>query len=94
MLQVVTGRRYLRGFIGNPSVESAWLDEKVRSWLYLVETIAGVEYGHLQAAYAGLQKYLQQEWDFSSASPWEQVTPAVQWRTPSGAPSSQASSRS
>ena len=63
-IRVVTGHRYLGGFIGNAAAEREWLKEKVQGWTELVSVLAGVAHKHPQSAYAGLQKSLQQEWDF------------------------------
>ena len=40
------------------------MGEKVEGWQDSVATLAGVAHWHLQTAYAGLQKSLQQEWVF------------------------------
>ena len=40
------------------------MGEKVEGWQDSVATLAGVAHWHLQTAYAGLQKSLQQEWAF------------------------------
>ena len=61
---MVTGYRYLGGFIGDTEAEREWLKEKVQGWKELVSVLAGVAQKHPQSAYAGLQKSLQQEWDF------------------------------
>ena len=47
-----------------------WLAENIKGWTESVEILAGVSCKHLQSSYAGLQKLLQQEWEF------------VQWVTP------------
>ena len=44
--------------------------ENIKGWTESVEILAGVSCKHLQSSYAGLQKLLQQEWEF------------VQWVTP------------
>ena len=59
-LKLVTGSRYLRGFIGEGEAEKSWLEGKVAGWVESVETIARVSCKHPQSAYAGLQKSLQQ----------------------------------
>ena len=41
-----------------------WLREKVCNWAGGVKTMSGVAHNHPQAAYAGLQKSLKQEWVF------------------------------
>ena len=63
-IRVVTGHRYLGGFIGNGAAERECLKEIVQGWTESVSVLAGVAQKHPQSAYAGLQKSLQQEWDF------------------------------
>ena len=69
---MVTGHRYLGGFIGDADAERGWLWDKIRGWTESVKLLAGVAHKHPQSAYAGLQKSLQQEWDF-----FQRVTPGV-----------------
>ena len=71
-IRVVTGHRYLGGFLGDVSLEKEWLATKVEGWTASIATLAGVALKHLQSAYAGLQKSLQQEWDFL-----QRLTPGV-----------------
>ena len=71
-IRVVAGHRYLGGFIGEAAAEQEWLKEKVQGWTESVSVLAGVTHKHLQSAYAGLQKSLQQEWAFV-----QRVTPGV-----------------
>ena len=40
------------------------MSDKVTGWAESVETLARVSCKHLQSAYAGLQKSLEQEWAF------------------------------
>ena len=61
-IQIVTGGRYLGGFVGSKAYWDRWLGEKVEVWRDSVSTLAGVVRRHPQTTYAGLQKYLQQEW--------------------------------
>ena len=61
-IQVVTGRIYLGGFVGERAMEVRWIQQKVEGWAESVRTLAGVALKHLQSAYAGLQKLLQQDW--------------------------------
>ena len=63
-IKVVKGHRYLLGFIGYSEAEKMWLAGKVTGLTELVETLTGVSRKHLQSAYTGLQKSLQQEWAF------------------------------
>ena len=53
---VVTGRRYLVGFIGYQDAETMWLDEKVQGWAELVIKLSGVDRKHPQTAYSDIQK--------------------------------------
>ena len=62
--QVVTGNRYLGGFVGERAAEVRSIQEKVEGWAEFVRSLAGVARKHPQSAYAGLQKSLQQEWAF------------------------------
>ena len=71
-IQVVTGSRYLGGFVGEQETEGQWLKTKVEGWAESVRTWAGVACKHLQSEYAGLQKSLQQEWAFV-----QRITPGI-----------------
>ena len=69
---MVTGDYYLGGFIGDADAKRDWLTGNIWWWSESVKLLAGVTYKHPQSAYAGLQKSLQQEWDFV-----QRVTPGV-----------------
>ena len=69
---MVTGHWYLGGFLGDVLAEKEWLGNKIQGWKDSVAILAGVALKHPQSAYAGLQKSLQQEWDFV-----QRVTPGV-----------------
>ena len=71
-IKVVTGHRYLEGYIGDKETEWRWLAEKIKGWTESVGILAGVSRKHLQSAYAGLQKSHQQEWAFV-----QRVTPGI-----------------
>ena len=71
-IKVVMGNRYLGGFVGESETEKRWLTRKVMGWADYVETLVGVSRKHLQSTYAGLQKSLQQEWEFM-----QRVTPGI-----------------
>ena len=58
---VVTGHRYLGGFLGDTAAEREWLEKKVQGWKESVAILAGVALKHPQSAYTGLQNSLQQE---------------------------------
>ena len=63
-IKIVTGSRYPGGFVSNRETKDIRLEEKVQGMTELVKTLSGVARKHLQSAYAGLQKSLQQEWAF------------------------------
>ena len=71
-LQVVTGSRYLGGFIGDGAAEKIWMAGKVEGRVESVGTLVGVSRKHPQSAYSGLKKSLQQQWEFL-----QQVTPGI-----------------
>ena len=66
------GSRYLGGFVGERETESQWVRTKLEGWAESVRTLSRVARKHLQSAYAGLQKSLQQEWAFV-----QRVTPGI-----------------
>ena len=59
---MVTGHRYLGGFLGDVSAEREGLGKKIDGWTESVAILAGVALKHLQSAYAGVKYSLQQEW--------------------------------
>ena len=61
-VKLVTGSRYLGGFIGDRESETTWLDEKLQEWIESVRKILGVDYKHPHSDYVVLHKSLQQEW--------------------------------
>ena len=71
-IRVVTGHRYLGGYIRDREAEGSWLEAKIKGWTVSVAILAGVARNHPQSAYAGLEKSLQQEWEFV-----QRVTPGV-----------------
>ena len=71
-IRLVTGHRYLGGYIREAEAERGWLRDKIQGWTDSVKILAGVAHKHPQSAYAGLQNSLQQEWAFV-----QRVTPGV-----------------
>ena len=71
-IRVVTGHRYLGGYIGDRKAEGSWLATKIKGWTDSVAILAWIARKHPQSAYAKLQKSLQQEWAFV-----QRVTPGV-----------------
>ena len=71
-MKIITGGRYLGGFVGDRADEDRWLSEKVQGWTESAKTLSGVARKHPSSAYTGLQKSLQQEWAFL-----QRVTPGI-----------------
>ena len=62
--KIKTGSRYLGSFIGDPDERDLWIAEKVEAWQHSVQKLAGAAQSRPQAAYAGLQKSVQHEWQY------------------------------
>ena len=60
-IQIVTLSHYIRSFVGTMEAQDCWLGEKAGGWRDLAATLVRVACWHPQTAYAGLQKFLQQE---------------------------------
>jgi len=63
-IQVVTGHRFLGGFIGDLDERWNFVINKVLQWSNHVKTLTAVASLQSQAAYAALTKSLQSEWPF------------------------------
>ena len=61
-MKIVTGSRYLGGFVGDRTAEDSWLTEKVQVWIESMKTLSGVSCKHPQSDYADMQKSVRQEW--------------------------------
>lgn len=70
--QIVHGDRFLGGYIGNDESFSEWLEAKVHNWGECLGKLALACPAFPQAAYCGLQKSLQMEWQFV-----QRVTPCA-----------------
>ena len=64
-LDFVTGYRYVGGFIGAEEERDEWLEPKIDAWEQGVKDLAMVAKKYPQAAYAGLTKSFQNEWQYS-----------------------------
>jgi hypothetical protein len=63
--KVATGSRYyLGGFVGEDGALRDWIQEKNKFWEEAVADLASAAPNFAQAACSGLQKSLQQEWQF------------------------------
>ena len=71
-MNVFTGSRYPDVFIGYQEAETTWLDKKVQGWAESLRMLLGVDRNHTHSVYAGMQKSLQQEWEFV-----QRVTPDI-----------------
>jgi hypothetical protein len=82
---IVTGSRYLGGFIGEATDQQLWIQEKAEAWVDSIKELAMVAERYPQAAYAGLQKSLQQEWQFLQrvteglSKEFQDIEQALQW---------------
>ena len=61
-VNIITGSWYLGSFVGYRAAEDSWLAENFQGLAESAKTLAGGAHKHLQYAYAGIQKSLQQEW--------------------------------
>ena len=71
-IKVVTGNRYIGGFIGESEAEKIWMAGKVIGWAESVENLAFFSCKHPQSKCSGLHKSLQLEWAFV-----QRVTPGI-----------------
>ena len=63
-VQVVTGHRFLGGFIGSHDEQEEYVLSKVRKWVGHVNVFAEAALTQPQLVYAALTKSLQHEWTF------------------------------
>ena len=64
-VQVVSGHRFVGGFIGDSVQRQDFLSWKVRDWNSRIQTLAAVASSQPQAVYAALTKIQQFEWMFT-----------------------------
>jgi hypothetical protein len=62
--QITTSSRYLSGFIAEEEALRSWMKEKTTLWTTAIPEIALASKNFPQSTYVGLQKSLQQEWQF------------------------------
>jgi hypothetical protein len=63
-VQVVSGQRFLGGFVGSTTDREEYVKKKVDYWCAAVRKLAQVAASQPQAAFAALTKSLQFEWSF------------------------------
>ena len=64
VIKVVTGNRYLGGYIRNTEKQALWIGENVYRWSGTLNIIAVLLQRHLQVMYAGMKNPLQQDGTF------------------------------
>jgi hypothetical protein len=62
--QYRSGARYLGGYIGTPEAKQQWLAPQIQKWVDGVEALARVAVRYPQAAYAGMVRSFQMEWQY------------------------------
>jgi hypothetical protein len=62
--KVTSGCRYLGGFVGDSTLRDEWLEEKTSFWTAAIGELAATARLYPQSAYTGLQRSLQQEWQY------------------------------
>jgi hypothetical protein len=63
-VEVVTGHRFLGGFIGDPSSKDIYIQQKVEKWCCHVEKLAEIAIKNPQEAFCAFTKSLQCEWAY------------------------------
>ena len=63
-LNIVSGKRFLGGFIGSSDDTEQWLNDQIQKWIQSVEKLSKVARTQPQAAFVAMTKSLQMEWTF------------------------------
>ena len=63
-LNIVTGHRFLGGFIGSSEDKLKWLKERVQGWVQSVKKLSPAAQQQPQAAYVAFTRCHQNEWTF------------------------------
>ena len=63
-VKVVTGNRFLGGFVGDLSDQNSYVTSKVQKWVGHIKVLSDVATAQPQLAYAAFTKSLQHEWAF------------------------------
>ena len=71
-VKVVTGSRFLGGFVGEHSMAADFVSEKVKIWCNIIQQLSNVAITKPQASLAALTRSLQFEWNH------------IQWVIPDG----------
>ena len=62
-ISVVTGSRFLGGFVGEQSLAADFVSNKVRVWCECIQSLSDVAISEPQASFAALARSLQFEWN-------------------------------
>ena len=62
-ISVVTGSRFLGGFVGERSLAADFVSNKVRVWCECIQSLSDVAISEPQASFAALARSLQFEWN-------------------------------
>ena len=65
-VQIVSGHRFLGGYVGDPVGSMEFVQSKVETWVHCIECLAQAADSHPQAAHAALSHSLQFEWFYLS----------------------------
>ncbi len=63
-VQIVTGKRFLGGYVGDEEGKTAFLREKVEGWVRSVRVLSSAARNFPDAAHAAMTRSLQMEWDY------------------------------
>lgn len=63
-VQIVTGHRFLGGFVGTEEGKLRYLEQKIDGWMSSVKKLAVAGESHPQSAYGAFTKSLQNRWSF------------------------------
>ena len=63
-VKVVTGNRFLDGFIGDLSGQNSYVMSKVQKWVGYIKVLSNIAIAQPKLAYAAFTKSLQHEWTF------------------------------
>ena len=61
---IVTGHRFLGGFLGQTTDKDAWLAAKTDQWTHQIHCLSAACERFPQSAFCGMQKSLQMQWQF------------------------------
>ena len=63
-IQIVTGHKFLGGFIGGKDDTVIWMEKKIERWVSAVHKLSNAAKSQPQAAFVAFTKSLQAEWAY------------------------------